>query len=101
MNIMDSRYGSNSTVNQPGCPTAAPLGTQLEANTWHCIEAYFDGTKGDFRLFANSQEVITQTGIAGAKRPFSICFGYRQYHERQRLVWFDDVVTGPSRIGCP
>ncbi len=102
MNIMDTRYGSNGTMNQPGCPTAAPLGTQLAENVWHCIEGYFDGGKGDFRLFADGQEVITQTGVAGAKQPFStLRFGYREYHERQRLVWYDDVVTGPTRIGCP
>ena len=59
MNINDSRYGSNGMVNQPGCP-ATPA-TQLAANTWHCIEGYFDGTKGDFRFFANGTEVITQT----------------------------------------
>jgi hypothetical protein len=102
MNINDTRYGSNGTMNQPGCPTAAPLGTQLAADTWHCFEGYFDGTKGDFSLYVNKDEVVTQTGVAAAKQAFStLRFGYRQYHERQRLVWYDDVVTGPTRIGCP
>jgi hypothetical protein len=101
MNIQDSRYGSNGTVNQPGCPSAAPLGTQLEANAWHCIEGFFDGMKGDVRLFANGEEVLTQTNLTGAKQAYStLRFGYRHYHERQRLVWYDDVVTAPDRIGC-
>jgi len=101
MNISDTRYGSNGTTNQPGCPSAAPLGTQLAENAWHCMEGYFDGTKGDFRVFADNQEVITQTGVAAAKQQFNaLRFGYREYHERQRLVWYDDVVTGPTRIGC-
>jgi hypothetical protein len=102
VNINDMRYGSNGTTNQPGCPTAAPLGVQLAADTWHCIEGFFDGTKGDFTVYANGQAAVTQTGLAGAKHPFNgLRFGYRHYHERQRLVWYDDVVTAPQRIGCP
>jgi hypothetical protein len=99
MNINDSRYGSNNMVNQPGCP-ATPA-TQLAANTWQCIEGYFDGTTGDFRLFANGKEVITQMGVAGAKQPFNtLRFGYREYHPHDRNVWYDDVVTAPTQIGC-
>jgi hypothetical protein len=99
MNINDSRYGSNGMVNQPGCP-ATPA-TVLPASTWHCLEGYFDGTKGDFRLFANGTEVITQTGVAGAKQQFNaLRFGYREYHPHDRVVWYDDVATAPDRIGC-
>jgi hypothetical protein len=103
VNINDTRYGSNGTTNQPGCPTADPKGTILALNAWHCIEGYFDGSKGDFRIFANGAEVITKTGIAGAKQPFSaLRFGYREYHApRERNTWFDDVVVAPQRIGCP
>jgi hypothetical protein len=89
-------------INQPSCPTVDPKGAQVDANAWHCIEGFFDGTKGDFRVFLDTQEVITQTGVAGATHAFSgFRFGYREYHERQRLVWYDDVVTAPQRIGCP
>ncbi len=102
VNINDSRYGSNGTTNQPGCPTADPKGTILPANAWHCIEGFFDGTKGDFRVFANGAEVITQTGVAGAKQTFSaLRFGYREYHPHDRTVWYDDVVVAPQRVGCP
>lgn len=105
MNINDTRYGSNGTTNQPGCPTAATaggLGTQLDANVWQCLEGHFDGTVGDFQLYANKQMVVSQQGIAGAKQTFStLRFGYREYHPHDRLVWYDDVVTAPARIGCP
>jgi hypothetical protein len=100
-NINDSRYGSNGTTNQPGCPTAAPLGTTLPANMWHCIEGFFDGTQGNFQLFANGTMVINQSGIAGAKQTFSaLRFGYREYHAHDRTVWYDDVVVAPTRVGC-
>jgi hypothetical protein len=99
MNINDTRYGSNGMVNQPGCPATAA--TELAANTWQCLEGYFDGTKGDFRLFANNVEVVTQTGVAGATQAFStLRFGYREYHPHDRTVWYDDVATAPDRIGC-
>jgi hypothetical protein len=99
MNINDTRYGSNGMVNQPGCP-ATPA-TELAANAWHCLEGYFDGSKGDFRLFANGMEVVTQTGVVGAKQAFStLRFGYREYHPHDRVVWYDDVATAPDRIGC-
>jgi hypothetical protein len=102
VNINDSRYGSNGTTNQPGCPTVAPLGTTLAATTWHCIEGFFDGTQGDFKVFANGTQVIAQTGITGAKQNFSaLRFGYREYHPHDRTVWYDDVVVAPQRVGCP
>lgn len=101
-NINDSRYGSNGTTNQPGCPTSPPLGTTLPANMWHCIEGFFDGTQGNFQVFANGTMVINQTGIAAAKQPFSaLRFGYREYHAHDRTVWYDDLVTAPTRVGCP
>ena len=101
-NINDTRYGSNGTTNQPGCPTTAPLGTTLPANMWHCIEGFFDGTQGNFQVFANGTMVINQTGIAGAMKTFSaLRFGYREYHSHDRTVWYDDVVVAPTRVGCP
>ena len=101
-NINDTRYGSNGTTNQPGCPTAAPLGTTLVANTWHCIEGFFDGTQGNFQVFADGTQAINQTGIAAAKQPFmALRFGYREYHPHDRTVWYDDLVVAPQRVGCP
>jgi hypothetical protein len=101
-NINDTRYGSNGTTNQPGCPTAPPLGTTLPANTWHCIEGFFDGTQGNFQVFANGTMVINQMGLAGAKPAFStLRFGYREYHAHDRTVWYDDLIVAPTRVGCP
>ena len=103
MNISDTRYGSNGTKNQPGCPTSGDMGTQLDANNWHCFEGYFNGMTGDVQVYVDNgvNPVVSMTGEAGAKNNYStLRFGYRQYHERQRLVWYDDVATAPDRIGC-
>lgn len=102
MNIEDTRYGSNGTKNQPGCPSSGDMGTQLAANTWHCIEGHFDGVAGNVELFVGGTQVMALTGEAGAKRSYTtLRFGYRHYHERQRLVWYDDVATAAARVGCP
>jgi hypothetical protein len=100
MNIEDTRYGSNGIKNQPGCPSGGG-GTQLAADTWHCIEGHFDGVAGNAEIFVGGTQVMALTGEAGAKRNYTtLRFGYRHYHERQRLVWYDDVATAAARIGC-
>ena len=106
VNIDDSRFGSNGTTNQPGCPTADPKGAILAANAWHCIEGFFDGTKGDFQIYVDAKSAtdapaIDRMGVAGAKRMFKrLRFGYREYHPHDRNTWYDDVVTAPARVGC-
>jgi hypothetical protein len=101
VNINDTRYGSNGLKNQPGCPTAEPKGTVLAANTWYCIEGYVDGTKGDLKVFVDSKEVISLAAIPEVQKTFNgLRFGYRGYHDHQRNVWYDDVVTAPDRINC-
>jgi hypothetical protein len=101
MNIEDTRFGSNGTKNQPGCPTSGDMGTQLAANTWHCIEGHFDGAAGNVELFVGGTQVMALTGESGVKKSFNaLRFGYRHYHERQRLVWYDDVATATARVGC-
>ena len=106
VNIDDTRFGSNGTMNQPGCPTADPKGAILAANAWHCIEGFFDGTKGDFQIYvdpksATDAPAIDRKGVAGAKRAFKrLRFGYREYHAHDRNTWYDDVATASARIGC-
>lgn len=106
INIDDTRFGSNGTMNQPGCPSAEPKGAILTANTWHCIEGFFDGAKGDFQVYVDPKAstdapVIDRKGVATAKRAFKrLRFGYREYHSNDRNTWYDDVATGPARIGC-
>jgi hypothetical protein len=71
---------------------------KLSANTWHCIEAHYDGGSGDVQIFADGKEVIRATGYA--KQTFqTFRLGLMQYHE-PRAVWFDDVVVAPMRVNC-
>jgi hypothetical protein len=70
----------------------------LSANTWHCIEAHYDGASGDVQVFADGEEVIHATGYA--RQSFkTFRLGLMQYHEA-RAAWFDDVVVAPMRVNC-
>lgn len=80
----------------PGFPQGT--GPQLAADTWHCIEAFFDGGSGDVEVFVDGDPVIDAPGYQRLTyRTFR--FGYIQFNT-QRTVWFDDVVVAPDRVGC-
>lgn len=73
---------------------------KLAADTWHCIEAHYNGANGEVQIFANGMELLHATNYAGAKQTFqSFRIGYMQYHDT-RAVWFDDVVVAPTRVPC-
>ena len=70
----------------------------LSANTWHCMEAHYDGASGDVQIFADGQLIIDAKGYA--RRTFqSFRIGYMQYNDA-RAVWYDDVVVAPTRVNC-
>jgi hypothetical protein len=74
-------------------------GTVLAHDTWHCVEAFFDGTNGVVKVYANGQMIIDEEAapkIAYAR----VNFGYEQFHGPARRIWYDDVVVAAGRIGC-
>lgn len=74
----------------------------LAKNTWHCMEAKFDGAAGDVQVFANKTQIIDATAWSPAKAAFNTFeFGFANYHDPGGNVWYDDVVVAPTRVGCP
>ncbi|WP_437275364.1 hypothetical protein WME90_29430 [Sorangium sp. So ce375] len=74
-------------------------GVKLPKDQWHCMEAYFDGTKGDVQVYANGTKIIDKTNWKKlAYKTFS--FGYLGFHGPARTMWYDDVAVAPERIGC-
>ena len=74
----------------------------LPKDTWHCLEAMFDGTTGDVQVFADKTQIINATAWAPAKAAFTTFeFGFATYHGPGRNIWYDDVVVAPTRVGCP
>lgn len=72
----------------------------LTANTWHCVEARFDGRAGDVEIFADGQAIISALGNAQFQFNFqTFRIGTLQFHD-PRNVWFDDVVLDTERVGC-
>ena len=85
-----------------GLSSCSTVGPVLAANTWHCVEAHFDGGSGNVQVYADKMKVIDATAWATAKANFTTFeFGFAQYHGPARTTWYDDVVVAPDRVGCP
>jgi hypothetical protein len=79
------------------CGTGIP---PLAKDTWHCMEAYFDGPNGNVQVYADGKQIIDKSNWTQLSfQTFS--FGYVNYHGPQRTMYYDDVAVGPTRIGCP
>ena len=77
------------------------MSTTLAKNTWHCMEAFFDGSTGNVQVYADGAQIVNATGWANAKAAFNTFeFGYANYHDPAANVWYDDVAIGPSRLNC-
>jgi hypothetical protein len=93
LNKNDQLHGPTA----PGPPNNV-AGSVVTANVWHCMEAFYDGVTGDVLVFRDNVQIITAPGW----RPDTynnFRFGYQRFNTA-RNVWFDDVVVGPTRIGC-
>ncbi|WP_437670421.1 hypothetical protein [Sorangium sp. So ce131] len=89
----------DALVLQEGATATCGSGTKLPKDTWHCMEAYFDGTKGDVQVYANGDKIIDKTNWE--KLDFkTFSFGYLGFHGPARSMWYDDVAVAPERIGC-
>lgn len=75
----------------------------LPANAWHCVEISFDGTNRVQQLYVNGAQLINVANYPAASLAFRFFkFGFMQLSGPDRLMWFDDVVVAPTRVGgCP
>ena len=86
-------------VSQGGGTACDGSGIRLSANTWHCMEAFFDGPNGVVQVYADGNTVIDSSSWSPlAYQNFS--FGFLGFHGPARTMWYDDVAVAPSRIGC-
>jgi hypothetical protein len=93
-----------------------PDGVTLEANTWYCVETFWDDAVGEFRLWIDDTEVETLHATANAWCPIGktcsappnpwpidfnlVKFGVQNYNGSSGTVWYDDVAFATQRIGC-
>lgn len=90
-----------------GAPSGA-RGVGLQASTWYCMEALFDGAGDEFRLWIDDTEIAAMhvtdwaQGVSGWSPQYSVVkIGGQNYSGSLGQVWFDDVAIGSTRLGCP
>lgn len=82
--------------------TTCAANTALSKDTWHCMEANFDGVNGNVQIYADKVKIIDAMSWMSAKADFNTFeFGYANYHSPGATVWYDNVAIATSRIGCP
>ncbi|WP_437575169.1 hypothetical protein [Sorangium sp. So ce887] len=76
-------------------------GVKLVANTWYCLEFYYDGPGREVRVFVDDKEVdamhVTDWGPYDYKL---FKFGFEKYHGGNKTMWYDDLALGAERAGC-
>ncbi|WP_437597553.1 hypothetical protein WMF28_33345 [Sorangium sp. So ce590] len=76
-------------------------GVKLVANTWYCLEFYYDGPGREVRVFVDDKEVdamhVTDWGPYDYK---TFKFGFEKYHGGNKTMWYDDLALGAERAGC-
>jgi hypothetical protein len=108
-----TRYSNGFTDGgNPGQFTGT--GFQFAANTWYCVEAFFNGAAGasEFRLWIDDAEIqemhVTDfrgSTTAAARTAWAPTYnflkiGANDYDANLGRIWYDDVVVATGRIGC-
>lgn len=90
-------------------------GVTLEADTWYCVELYFDSSVGEFRIWIDDAELDVLHATADSwcptgqtceppnpwPMPFTMVkFGTQVYNGGAGDIYYDDVALGTMRIGC-
>jgi hypothetical protein len=76
-------------------------GVKLLANTWYCLEFFYDGPGREVRVFVDGAEVdalhVTDWGPYDY-RLFKL--GFEKYHGAAKTLWYDDLALGRARVSC-
>jgi len=87
-------------------------GYQFMANTWTCVEAFFNGAASgsEFRVWIDDQELtdmhVTDFSANNSGRTHwapsfnYIKIGANDYDANLGQIWYDDVVVATQKIGC-
>jgi hypothetical protein len=91
-------------------------GETLQADTWYCVETYWNTIEGEFRIWVDERELevlhadstswcAPQQMNCGAPSPWPIDFtqvkfGIQVYNGMVGNIWYDDVAYSTQRVGC-
>ena len=75
------------------------------ADTWYCVEAFFDGAGEEFRLWVDGQEKpglhVTEATMCDAWSPtYTVVKIGAGANGNIGDIWYDDVVISTQPIGC-
>jgi hypothetical protein len=92
---------TDDTLFPTGLSSCSTTGPTLSANAWHCVEAFFDGSKGAVQVYSDGTKIIDAQSYSPAKQNLAVFqFGFHQYSGPARNMWYDDVVVASNRVGC-
>lgn len=81
--------------------TDQELGAVVPAETWTCIEGFFDPPNSTVEVWMNDEAIVDLHRTDWKQDPLgSLHFGFEQYAGPAADVWYDDIVVGTARIGC-
>jgi len=110
--LMWNRESDDATLPELS-PTGIGMSAKPETGKWLCVELSIDGQKLETWL---NGEPVAGLIVEGEPTPdvdaqwlrkadwrpqlSDIRFGWESYGSDENTLWFDDVVLGPSRVGC-
>jgi hypothetical protein len=82
-------------------------GITFEADRWYCVEALFDGTAHELRVWVDKTEVaglhVVDWGVQRMNWSPDynvIKFGAQNYSGSAGAIYYDDIAVGTGQIGC-
>ena len=76
-------------------------GVKLLKDTWYCMEAEFDGTGAETRVFVDGTEVTQLHTTDWGQQSYQVFkLGFEKYHGGPKTLWYDDLAIGPEQLHC-
>ena len=77
------------------------LGAHFVANTWACLEGYFNSAQPEIDFWLDGVEIpdFHHTDWP-ADNYDTLHFGFEKYAGPELDIWFDDIAISATRIGC-
>jgi len=77
------------------------LGPHFTANTWGCLEGYFNSAQPEIDFWLDGVEIADFHHTDWPADSYdTLRFGFEKYAGPELDIWFDDIALSASRIGC-
>ncbi|WP_437965326.1 hypothetical protein WMF04_37680 [Sorangium sp. So ce260] len=77
------------------------VGVKLAADTWYCLEFYYNGPGSEMRVFLDNTEIETLHVTDWGPYDYKLFkFGFEKYHGGNKTIWYDDLALDTERVGC-